>query len=93
MVLNLKKRRNLTNRKPGNIDCGRLRVANTTIWKQHFDLLKATIDKLGLRHKPNATFNCDVSVIARDRGSGKVVVFRRRKHSYSENKGIRTIKL
>ena len=93
MVLNLKKRHDLTNRKPGNVDCGRLRVANITIWKQHFDLLKATIDKLGLRHKPNATFNCDVSMVARDKRSGKVVVSRRRKHSYYESKGIRSIKL
>ena len=93
MVLNLKKRHDLTNRKPGSVDRGRLRVANTTIWKQHFDLLKATTDKLGLRHKPNATFNCNVSVVARDRRSGKVVVSRKRKHSYSESKGISTIKL
>ena len=50
----LKKRHNLTNRKPDNVDGGRLRMANTTVWKQYFDLLEATIDKLGLRHEPNA---------------------------------------
>lgn len=51
---NFKKRHNLTNRKPDNVDGGRLRMANTTVWKQYFDLLEATIDKLGLRHEPNA---------------------------------------
>ena len=86
---NLKERHNLTNRKPCNVDHGRLRMVNTTVWKQHFDLLEAAIDKLGLRHKPNATFNCDVSIVARDRRSRKVVVSRRTKHSYSEGKGTR----
>ena len=64
-------------------------MVNTTVWKQHFDLLEAAIDKLGLRRKPNATFNCDVSMVARDRRSRKVVVSRRTKHSYSEGKGTR----
>ena len=89
MVPKLKKKELLTIRKPGNVDHGRLRMANTSVWEQHFGLLQAAIDKLGLRDKPNATFNCNVSMSARDKKLGKVVVSRRTKHSYSESKGTR----
>ena len=90
MVPKLKKKKdNFTNRKPGNVDRRRLRMANTSVWEQHFGLLQAAIDKLGLRHMPNATFNCNVSMVARDKKLDKVVVSRRTKHSYSESKGTR----
>ena len=49
------------------------RMANTTVWKQHLDLLEATVEKLGLRHEPNAIFNCDESMVAMDRGQVKLL--------------------
>ena len=63
----VKARHNLTNRKPDNVDCERSRMGNTTVWKQHFDLLEETIDQLQLRDNPKAIFNCDESMIE-DRG-------------------------
>ena len=62
-------------------------MGNTTVWKQHFDLLEETIDQLQLRDNPKAIFNCDESMIAMDRRSGTVVVSRKTKHTYSESKG------
>ena len=67
--INFKARHNLTNRKPDNVDRGRSRMGNTTVWKQHFDFLEETIDQLQLRDKPQAIFNCDESMIAMDRRS------------------------
>ena len=64
---NFKARHNRTNRKPDNVDRGRSRMGNTTVSKQHFDLLEETIDQLQLRDNPKAIFNCDESMIE-DRG-------------------------
>ena len=49
---NFKARHNPTNRKPDNVDRGRSRMGNTTVSKQHFDLLEETIDQLQLRDNP-----------------------------------------
>ena len=84
---NFKARQNLTNRKPDNVDRGRSRMGNTTVWNQHFDLLEEKIDQLYLRDNPKAIFNCDESMIAMDRRLGTVVVSRKTKHAYSESKG------
>ena len=86
---NFKARHNLTNRKLENVDRGRSRIGNTTVWKQHFDFLEETIDKLQLRDNPKAIFNCNESMIAMDRRSGTVVVSRKTKNMYSESKGTR----
>ena len=64
---NFKLRHNLTNRKADNINHGRSRMGNVTVWKQHFDLLEETIDKLELRDNPKAIFNCDETMVAMDR--------------------------
>ena len=71
---NFKARHNLTNRKLDNVDRGRSRMGNTTVWKQHFDLLEETIDKLQLRNNPKAIFNCDESMVVMDRRSGSCCV-------------------
>ena len=42
-------------------------MGNVTVWKQHFDLLEETIDKLELRDNPKAIFNCDETMVAMDR--------------------------
>ena len=86
---NFKGRHNLTNRKLDNVDRERSRMGNTTVWKQHFDLLEETIDKLELRSNPKAIFNCDESMIAMDRRLRTVAVSRKTKNTYSENKGTR----
>ena len=62
---NFKLRHNLTNRKA--VNCRRSRMGNVTVWKQHFDLLEETIDKLELRDNPKAIFNCDETMVAMDR--------------------------
>ena len=62
-------------------------MGNITVWKQHFDLLEETIDKLELRDNPKAIFNCNKSMIAMDKRLGTVVVSRKTKHTYSESKG------
>ena len=48
-------------------------MANMTVSKQHFDLLEETMDWLNLRNKP-AIFNCNNSMIAMDRRTGKIVI-------------------
>ena len=68
---------------------GRSRMANMTVFKQHFDLLEETMDKLNLRNKPKSIFNCDKSMAAMDRRTGKVVVSRNTKQAYCETKGTR----
>ena len=45
---NFKKRNNLTNRKLDNIDCGRSRMANITVYKQDFTSLEKIINDLKL---------------------------------------------
>ena len=90
---NFKKRENLTNRKPNNVDWGRPRKVITTVFKQHFDLLekavdRLTADKLNL-NKPSSIFNCNMSMIATDRRTGKVVIATKKKQAYAETKGIR----
>ena len=50
--LKFKKRHNLTNRKPDNIDCGHSRMVNETVFNQHFNLLKKAISELALKNKP-----------------------------------------
>ena len=57
MVQKLQKRQSLTNKKPDNIDQGKSRMANMMVFKQHFDLLEETIDRLNLRNKPTSIFN------------------------------------
>ena len=47
-----KKRHDLTNRKPDNIDRGRSRMANKTVIDQHFTLLGDTLHQLGLTENP-----------------------------------------
>ena len=82
---NFKKRNNLTNRKPNNIDCGRSRMANFTVYEQHFTLLEKIINDLELAKKPEHIFNCDESMVAMDRHTGKVIVSRKTKQPYSES--------
>ena len=86
---NFKKRNNLTNRKPDNIDRGRYRMTNFTVYEQHFTLLEKIINDLELAKKPEHIFNCDESMVAMDRCTGKVVVSRKTKQAYSESKGTR----
>ena len=57
MVQKLQKRQSLTNKKPDNIDQGKSRMANMMVFKQHFDLLVETIDRVNLRNKPTSIFN------------------------------------
>ena len=76
---------NLTNRKPNNIDCGRSRMANFTVYEPHFTLLEKIINDLELAKKPEHIFNCDESMVAMDRRTGKVVVSRKTKQAYSES--------
>lgn len=65
--------KDLTLRKPDNLDRGRSRMANQTVMNQHFELLKTTMDKLGITDKPERIFNCDESGISMNYKSGKVV--------------------
>ena len=87
--LKFKKRHNLMNRKPENIDRGRSRMANETVFNQHFDLLEKTISQLALEEKTESIFYCDESMVNMDRRIGKAVVSKRTKQSYSESKGTR----
>ena len=86
---NFEKRQNLTNRKPDKVDRGRSRMANMTVFNQHFNLLEEVMEKLDLKNKPNSIFNCDESMVAMDRRTGKVVVSRNTKQAYCETKGTR----
>ena len=43
---NFKKRNNVTSRKPDNIDHGRSRMANVTVYEQQFNLLEGIINDL-----------------------------------------------
>ena len=53
-------------------------MANMTVFKQHFDLLEETMD--WLRNQP-AIFNCNNSMIAIDRRTGKVVILTKTKQA------------
>ena len=64
-------------------------MGNVTVWKQHFNLLEETIDKIGLRNNLKSMFNCHKSMVAINRQSGTVVVSRKTKHTYSGTKGTR----
>ena len=86
---NFKSMHSLTNRKPDNVDHERSQMGNTTVWKEHFDLLEETIDKLELGDNLKAIFNCNKLMIAMDKRSGTVAVSRKTKHTYSESKGTR----
>ncbi|XP_057315530.1 uncharacterized protein LOC130656643 [Hydractinia symbiolongicarpus] len=81
--------REITLRKPDGLDRGRSRMANVTVIKQHFDLLRKTLVDLDILDKPDRIFNCDESGISMDARVGKVVVSRSTKHPYSESKGNR----
>ena len=64
-------------------------MASMTVFKQHFDLLEETIDRLNLRNKLSSIFNCDKWMIALDRRTGKVVVSKKKKKTeqiYAETK-------
>ena len=61
----------LTNRKPDNVDHERSQMGNTTVWKEHFDLLEETIDKLELGDNLKAIFNCNKLMIAMDKRSDR----------------------
>ena len=85
---------NLTNRKPDNFDQGRSRMANMMVFKQYLYLLeekinRLTINRLNLRNKPSLIFNCNESMIAINRRTGKVVISRKTKEAYAETKGTR----
>ena len=84
-----KKRQNLAKREPDKVDQGRSRMANMTIFNQHFDLLEKTINRLNLRNKPSLIFNCDELMEAMDRRTGKVAVSRKTKQACAEIKGTR----
>ena len=77
------------NRKPNNIDCGRSRMANFTVYEQHFTLLEKIINDLEMAKKPEHIFNCDKSMVAMVRCTGKVVVSQKTNQAYSESKGTR----
>ncbi|XP_057294608.1 uncharacterized protein LOC130623134 [Hydractinia symbiolongicarpus] len=81
--------REITLRKPDGLDRGRSRMANVTVIKQHFDLLRKTLVDLDILDKPDRIFNCNESGISMDARVGKVVVSRSTKHPYSESKGNR----
>ena len=77
---------NLTNRKLDKVDRGRSRMANMTVFNQHFNLLEEVLEKLDLKNKPNSIFNCDESMVAMDRRTGKVVVSRNTKQATVKRK-------
>lgn len=64
--------KDLTLRKPDNLDRGHSRMGNQTVMNQHFALLKETLKKLDIFDKPERIFNCDESGIAMDAKAGKV---------------------
>ena len=64
-------------------------MANMTVFNQHFNLLEEVTEKLDLKNKPNSIFNCDESMVAMDRRTGKVVVSKNTKQAYCEMKGTR----
>ena len=52
-------------------------------------LLEKIINDLELTKKPENNFNCDKSMVAMDRHTGKVVVSQKTMQAYSESKGTR----
>ena len=62
----------LTLRKPDNLDRGPSRMANENVMRQHFTLLGETLDKLGIKNQPERIFNCDESGVSMNMKTGKV---------------------
>ena len=59
------------------------------MYEQHFTLLEKILNDWELTKKPENIFNCDESMVAMDRPTGKVDVSRKTKQAYSESKGTR----
>ena len=74
--------------KPDNVVQGNSRMANITVFKEHFSLLEK-LDKLNLRKKPASIFNCGKSLIVMDRRTEKVVASRKTKQVNVETKEMR----
>ena len=81
--------REVTLRKPDNLDRGRTRMANQHVMTKYFEVLKGVLDDYGLRNKAMNIFNADESGISMEARAGKVVIARGSKHAYSESKGPR----
>jgi len=64
--------KDLTLRKPDNLDRGRSCMANKTAMKQHFDLLRETLINLGIMDKPERIFNYYESGVSLNLKTGKV---------------------
>ena len=79
--------KDLTMRKPENIDAGRFKNATPEVIDSYFALLKETMEKEGLIDKPGCVFNCDETAIRLEKSCEKVVVPVRTKHCHTINQG------
>ena len=81
-----KRRPEIPLHKPDNLDCDRSRMNNQVVMDQFFKLLKEELESIGVLDKPEHIFNADEAGIDLNARSGKVIVPKRSKHAYSEQK-------
>ena len=81
----IKKHPELTERRPDNLERARAEVTKEQI-DQYFQLLGDTLERLGIRSKPSAIFNCDETGFSgKETYRGKVIVRRGTKHAYQQS--------
>ena len=81
-----KRRPEIPLHKPDNLDCDRSRMNNQVVMDQFFKLLNEELESIGVLDKPEHIFNADEAGIDLNARSGKVIVPKRSKHAYSEQK-------
>lgn len=71
--ISFKERNNLSIKKPQAVEHARKKAVDPFIIYSYFDLLKDTLNKLGLRNKPSAIWNLDETSFSKDPSKTKIV--------------------
>ncbi|XP_062588917.1 uncharacterized protein LOC134250567 [Saccostrea cucullata] len=79
----LKRHPDIALRTPDSIDRGRYGMANSTVMRDHFQLLEKCLTDLGIRDKPSQIFNVDETGFGKCEKREKVVAEKVRKHTYA----------
>ncbi|CAG5018141.1 unnamed protein product [Parnassius apollo] len=74
--ISFKNRHNLSIKKPQTVENLRKKACNPWIIYTYFDLLKKTMDELGLHDKPSQIWNLDETSFSKDPSKTKVVGLR-----------------
>ena len=85
----LKRHPKLALQKADTLDRGWARMANQSVVREYFSLLKKTLDTLKIKDIPECIYNCDESGMFLDPKKEKVIVPVGTKHVYSQQADTR----